>query len=68
MRWGRQFTSYLKEKGLRDSVFWTVAFSGDTHALFEDDCTTIVWPKYKILKEYWGETGKERKLLRGPYF
>jgi hypothetical protein len=69
MYWAKTFLAYLKQRGIRDSMFWTLAYSSDTDGLFLDsDCTTILWNKYNILKEYWSDNDTvktQRKLLRG---
>jgi hypothetical protein len=51
MQWGRDFTSYLVEKGIKNHCFWTVAHSGDTGGLWRDDCNTFDEEKYEILKK-----------------
>lgn len=48
---GREFTSYLVEKHIHNSCFWTIAHSGDTGGLWYDDCENINWNKYDILKK-----------------
>jgi aryl-phospho-beta-D-glucosidase BglC (GH1 family) len=47
---GRDFAKYLKEKGIKNQFFWTIAHSGDTGGLWLDDCETINWTKYDIIK------------------
>ena len=50
LNWGRGFVSYLLEKGVRNHCFWTVAHSGDTGGLWQDDCATLEQEKVDILK------------------
>lgn len=51
LQFGRDFSSYLKEKGILNQCFWTIAHSGDTGGLWYDDCETINWTKYDIIKK-----------------
>lgn len=50
LKWGREFVSYLNEKGIRNHCFWTVAHSGDTGGLWEDDCETLNPNKLEIVQ------------------
>lgn len=51
--WAWKFISYLKERGIRNTFFWTIAHSGDTGGLWWDDCQNINWEKYNIIKTLW---------------
>lgn len=50
MEWGRQFVSYLHEKKIKNHCFWTIAHSGDTGGLWQDDCETLNQNKLNVLK------------------
>lgn len=50
LNWGQGFVNYLLEKGIRNHCFWTVAHSGDTGGLWQDDCETLEQEKLEILK------------------
>jgi hypothetical protein len=50
LKWGREFVGYLKEKGIRNHCFWTVAHSGDTGGLWEDNCETLNLNKLEIIQ------------------
>ena len=50
LNWGQQFVNYLVEKNIRNHCFWTVAHSGDTGGLWEDDCETLNTKKVAIIK------------------
>ena len=52
--WALRLVDYLKQRGIHDSFLWTLALSGDTHALYYDDCTTVDWDKLSIVKQLWG--------------
>lgn len=62
--WARMFIGYLKKRNIRDTYFWTLANSGDTKALYYDDCGTINWEKFNIIKTLWQD--EEKRMLRGP--
>jgi hypothetical protein len=64
--WGRMFIDYLKKRDVRDSYFWCLSHSGDTHALFMDDCETVNWEKLNIIQGLWmEEEEKKTQMLRG---
>lgn len=50
MWFGRDFAKYLKDKGIKNHFFWTIAHSGDTGGLWMDDCENVNWAKYDIIK------------------
>lgn len=58
--WGDRFVDWLLSKKIRHSVFWTLARSDGTGGLFEDDCKTFNWNKYRTLRRLWGD----KKYLR----
>ena len=60
--WATRFIAYLKKKGIRNTSFWTIAYSGDTDGIYFDDCENINWDKFNLLKTLWQEP---RRLLRG---
>jgi len=62
--WGKMFIDYLKKRGIRDTYFWCVSHSGDTRALWYDDCENVNLEKLKILQTLWQD--EERRMLRGP--
>lgn len=64
--WGRMFIEYLKKRNIRNTYFWCLSHSGDTHALFFDDCENVNWEKLNIIKTLWEEEEKKR-MLRGIY-
>lgn len=51
MEFGERFTSYLVEKHITNHCFWTIAHSGDTGGLWNDDCEHINMNKVKILQK-----------------
>jgi hypothetical protein len=51
--WASRFMSYLQTKNITNTVYWTIAHSGDTGNLFNDDCQTINWRHYNLLKKFW---------------
>jgi aryl-phospho-beta-D-glucosidase BglC (GH1 family) len=51
LQFGREFTQYLVDKGIKNWAFWTIAHSGDTGGLWFDNCIDIDWTKYDILKK-----------------
>jgi hypothetical protein len=50
MQWGKDFVKYLVEKKIYNHCFWTIAHSGDTGGLWQDDCQTLNNRKLDILK------------------
>jgi len=56
MDWFRQFISYLKERNITNSFFWTYAVSSDTGGIYKDDCKTLELDKMRLLWDYWGYT------------
>jgi hypothetical protein len=50
MWFGRDFARYLLDKKIKNQFFWTVAHSGDTGGLWQDDCDTLNMAKYQIIK------------------
>lgn len=50
LKWGQDFVGYLVEKNIRNHCFWTIAHSGDTGGLWEDDCETLNTKKVEIVK------------------
>jgi hypothetical protein len=62
--WAQSFIRWLKQMGIRDNYFWTIAHSGDTGGIWYDDCENIDWSKYDIIKTLWYD---ERRFLRGNY-
>lgn len=61
--WGKMFIDYLKRRNIQDSYFWCLSHSGDTHALFYDNCEDINWEKFNIIKTLWEK--QEKRMLRG---
>ena len=61
--WGRMFIDYLKKRNIRNTYFWCLSHSGDTRALFYDDCQTVNWEKLKIIQTLWQD--EEKRMLRG---
>lgn len=59
--WARQLIAYLKRRNIMSDFFWTVALSGDTSGLWEDDCVTFQKEKYNLLKTLW-ETPRQYHL------
>jgi len=60
VQWAQQFIQYLKRRDIRNDYFWTLALSGDTSGLYQDDCQTFQWDKFNLLKVLW-----ETRSLRG---
>lgn len=50
MEWGNTFVSYLVSRGIHNHCFWTIAHSGDTGGLWQDDCETFNENKMAILE------------------
>jgi aryl-phospho-beta-D-glucosidase BglC (GH1 family) len=50
MWFGRDFSKYLLDKKILNQFFWTIAHSGDTGGLWHDDCNTVDFEKYDIIK------------------
>ena len=63
VQWANQFISYLKQRGIRNACFWTIANSGDTGGLWKDDCNTFEWDKSKSFMQLWTQNPATR--LRG---
>jgi hypothetical protein len=61
--WGKMFIDYLKKRNIKDTYFWCLSHSGDTHALFMDNCEDVNWEKLKIIQTLWQE--EEKRMLRG---
>ena len=61
--WARMFIDYLKKRNIRNTYFWCLSHSGDTRALFYDDCQTVNWEKLKIIQTLWQD--EEKRMLRG---
>lgn len=51
--WATRMIAYLKKKGIRDTIWWSQSTSGDTIDLFADDCETINWEDFEMLKTQW---------------
>lgn len=62
--WAHSFIDYLKRRDIRDTYFWTLAYSDDTKALFYDNCQDINWQKFNIIKTLW-EDERNNRFLRG---
>lgn len=60
--WARSFINYLKKRNIKNTYFWCLSHSGDTRALFYDNCEDINWEKFKIIKTLWED--EERRMLR----
>lgn len=60
--WAKTFVEYLKKRGVTSTYYWCLAISGDTGGLWKDDCQTIEWEKYDILKTLWDENIKHKML------
>jgi hypothetical protein len=56
MDWLHSFLDYIKEKKIYHTAYWTISASHDTYNLFADDCNTIHWDLYEILKTYWNSS------------
>lgn len=75
VKWAKEFLSYLKEKGYRNTCFWTLALSGDTNGILRDDCIELDEKKITMLQDFWKQEHrqlnysgvivfKKKKLLR----
>lgn len=62
--WATQFIDYLKKRNIGNDFFWTVALSGDTSGLWQDDCETFQYDKWNLLKTLWDDEERKR-MLRG---
>jgi hypothetical protein len=51
--WALSFLTYLQSLNISNTIYWTIAHSYDTGNLFQDDCTTINWNHYSLLKRFW---------------
>ena len=59
VQYANEFVSYLIEKDIRDSYFWTWSpNSGDTGGLLLDDCRTVDQNKMNLLNRLWFEEPK----------
>lgn len=65
--WAKDFIAILKERGVRDTFLWAQSLSWDTGGLWEDDCQTLRWDKYEIVKTLWEDDNNEgrKTSLRG---
>ena len=54
VEWAKLFLAYLKEKGYKNTCFWTIALSGDTGGILKDDCLTLETEKINMLQDFWG--------------
>lgn len=52
-KWAVSFLTYLQSLNISNTFYWTVAHSHDTGNLFQDDCTTVNWNHYNLLKRFW---------------
>lgn len=55
-QWAINFLTYLQNLNISNTFYWTVAHSFDTGNLFEDDCNTIKWKHYNLLKRFWDKS------------
>lgn len=62
--WATRFLTFLQQKNITMTSYWTVAHSHDTGNLYQDDCTTINWRHYNLLKRYWDKKMLTPRLLR----
>ena len=52
--WGQRYVKYLKERGIRDTYFWSYnPDSGDTRGVLMEDCKNVNKAKIELLKELW---------------
>ena len=51
--WGDRFFDYLKKRNITNVCFWTIAHSGDTEGLWNDDCHNIYPKKLDTLRRFW---------------
>lgn len=65
--WGNSFVHYLQSRGIDNLCFWTIAHSGDTGGLWQDDCLTYEWEKSAQLGQVWirNQRMPDRQRLRG---
>jgi hypothetical protein len=59
--WDERFISYLQRRNIHDNFYWTMANSGDTINIWENDCESLNWDVINKIKLLWGE----RRNLRG---
>jgi endoglucanase len=59
--WAYKIIAYLKEKHIEHTCWWAQSTSGDTIDLWADDCETINWDDFNILKTLWSKN----RYLRG---
>ena len=54
VQWGEKFVKYLKNKGIRDTYFWSYnPDSGDTKGVLMDDCVNVNEQKMELLRKLW---------------
>lgn len=63
--WATRFLTFLQRRNITMSSYWTIAHSHDTGNLYQDDCVTINWKHYGLLKRYWDKKMITSRLLRG---
>lgn len=61
--WGKMFIDYLKKRDIKNTYFWCLSHSTDTHALFFDNCEEANWEKLNIVQTLWQQD--QKRLLRG---
>lgn len=61
LQWADRFIRYLKNQGVVNTYFWTIAHSGDTDGLWYDDCETINWEKLSMIKKLWQQDGQNNQ-------
>ena len=63
--WARDFIKYLKGRNITDNFYWTVAHSGDTSNLYQDDCETMKRENVELVKTLWTPDPPPRHLRYG---
>lgn len=54
VQWGEKFVNYLRNKGIRDTYFWSYnPDSGDTKGVLMDDCVNVNEQKMELLRKLW---------------
>lgn len=53
VEWAQKFLTWLKNKKIKNTAYWTLANSWDTGNLYKDDCVTFNWDTLKMLQEFW---------------
>ena len=66
--WAQHFLAYLKENGFHNTIFWTLALSGDTGGILRDDCLTLETDKLIMLRNFWDLPARHLRIRMADFF